>query len=290
MKVTLNTERFGAVVTDLPADLRDMTPADQRQLKDAFTEHGLLVLRGRPITTAEQISFSSTLGTLIDQAGQGDYWFNLTNLGGGYDGPLCFHADFSNNQGLLSGACLYASVLPNGPTATIFADTGAAYADLPAEMLERIADLRSVHAAVVHGTVVDAPLRHRPETACEPRAEHPLVLRHPDTGKPMLFVSDMQTERILGLPKNESDALLNELAAWIQQDKYVYRHQWQLHDLVAWDQVMMQHSRASERVEGERTLRRTSFTHPLYAERCQARFDSMGGRGGRSGSQAKVMA
>lgn len=110
LRITPSTEKFGAVITDVSPDLRELTDVEQDQIRAAFAVHGLLVFRaGREIAIEEQIAASRVLGTLIDQAAQGQCWFNITNLGGGYDGPLCFHADFSNSEGLLTGACLYAS-------------------------------------------------------------------------------------------------------------------------------------------------------------------------------------
>lgn len=289
MKIAALEGSPGAVVTDLPADLRDLAPGESEMIRAAFAEYALLVFRGREIEVEEQLALGAELGTLIDQAGEGNWWFNITNLGGGYDGQLCFHADFTNTPGLLTGAILYGAVLPRNPTATEFAHTGAALEALPAELRARIADLRAVHASVLPGTIVDQPLRHQIERAHGDRAEHPLVLEHPETGKPMLFVNDMQIERVVGMSVEESTALLDELSGWIQRPEFRYRHQWQLHDVVVWDQVVMQHSRAAETTDGERTLRRVSFTHPSYAQECQANFTSLGGSAGRSGSQVKVM-
>lgn len=289
MKFSANGDGPGAVVTDLPGDFRDLSPDERTALCDGFDTFGLLVFRGREMPVEEQMALCAELGTLIDQAAQGQGWFNITNLGGGYAGKLCFHADFSNSRGLLTGASLYASALPSGPTATIFADTGAAYAELPEILRARISRRLSVHAAVRPGTIVDEPLRHQSNRAADPRTVHPLVLEHPSTGKPVLFVNDMQTERIVDMEREESTRMLDELASWIQQPRFVYRHVWQLHDLVVWDQIVMQHSRAAERTEGERTLRRVSFTHPSYAAECQRSFDALGGRAGRSGEQAAVM-
>ena len=279
----------GAVVTDLPTDFQNLSVDDREVIRNAFAKFALLVFRGREISVEEQMAVGSELGCLIDQAGQGKWWFNITNMGGGYDGELCFHADYSNSPGLLTGAILYGSVMPTGTTSTIFAHTGFALTSLPEDIRTKIADLRAIHAAVKPGTIVDTPLRHQPENATNPRAEHPLVLVHPGTGKPMLLVNDMQTEQIVGMTAAESTALLDELASWIQRPEYIYQHRWQLHDMVVWDQVVMQHSRAAEQIEGERTLRRVSFTHPVHAQACQAGFSALGGRAGRSGSQIQVM-
>lgn len=290
MKVTGMNHSPGALVTELPGDLTTASPAELDLIGAAFREYGLLVFRGRELAVEEQIAICAGVGSIIDQAGNGKGWFNITNRDGGYDGELCFHADLSHNQHLLTGASLYASVLPDGPTATIFAHTGLAYDELPPELRSRIRGRTGLHATMRSGQArPDTPVRHIPELAEDPRAQHPLEFVHPATGRTLLFVSDLQTERIAGMAWEESVALLDELAGWIQQPRFVYRHEWQLHDLVVWDQIMLQHSRAAESVCGERTLRRVSFTHPSYAEGCQRFFTSLGTRAGRSGTQKEVL-
>lgn len=278
------------MVTDLPDDFTNAPAASLSSMRAAFEEHGLLVFRGRELAIEEQIAICASLGAIVEQAGSGRSWFNITNRDGGYDGRLCFHADFSNTESLLTGASLYASALPDGPTATLFAHTGWALEALPETLRSRIRGARAIHSSMdADSATPDVPVRRDPALATDPRAEHPVEFTHPGTGRSFLFVSDMQTERITGLSSQDSLAVLDELTRWVQQPRFVYRHQWQLHDLVVWDQIMMQHSREAETVRGERTLRRVSFTHPVYAEGCQRFFSSMGSRGGRSGRQKQVL-
>ena len=280
----------GAMITDLPHDFTAASSAELDQVRAAYGEYGLVVFRGRELAIEEQLAICASLGTIVEQAGAGRSWFNITNQGGGYDGKLCFHADFSNTDHLLTGASLYASALPDGPTATLFAHTGWALEALPATVRSRIRGARAVHSNMENTPATPAtPVRHAPALAMDPRAEHPIEFAHPGTGRSFLFVSDLQTERIVGMGEQNSLALLDELTGWVQQARFVYRHQWQLHDLVVWDQIMMQHSREAESVHGERTLRRVSFTHPMYAEGCQSFFASLGDSGGRSGKQEQVL-
>lgn len=291
MKIASLGDNLGGIVLDLPIDFTHLSLPDRDAIAEAYDEYGLLLFRGRELSVDEQIAICNITGKVVDQAGNGKNWFNITNLGGGYEGRLCFHADYSNTENLLTGASLYASVLPNGSTATIFAHTGRAFSALPEELRTRMHGRRAVHAAMRDGgpTTPETPVRHQPQLAIDPRAEHPLEFVHPKTGESLLFVSDLQTEYIRGMDPEESVQLLDELSAWIQQPQFVYRHQWQLYDLVLWDQIVMQHSREAESVEGERTLRRVSFTYPKWHELCQEFFTSLGGRAGRSGQQKVSM-
>ena len=277
----------GAIVRDMPGQFTTLAPADADTLRVAYGEFGLLVFRGRQLAVDEQLAICASLGSLVDQAGIGRFWFNITNLAGGYDGELCFHSDFSNAETLLSGASLYASVLPTGATATVFAHAGWALDAMPDEGRHRLDGLRAIHCAMDGGTP-ESPIRRQAERACGPRAEHPVIMTHPETGRRFILLNDLQTEAIQGLAESESMALIDELNNWIRQPQFVYRHEWQLHDLVVWDQLVMQHSRAKEVTEGERTLRRVSFTFPGWLEGSQQFFDSLGSAAGKSGTQDTV--
>lgn len=69
----------------------------------------------------------------------------------------------------------------------------------------------------------------------------PVVRTHPETGRKALFVSEHFTTRILGVPEDESRALLAELFAHSVQPQFQYRHRWQAHDLVFWDNRSVLH-------------------------------------------------
>src|SRR5262249_9659821 len=80
---------------------------------------------------------------------------------------------------------------------------------------------------------------------------------HPRTGAKLLCVSDIHTARIEGLSNDESVALIDELCAHIAKPEHCYEHQWQLHDLIVWDNIALHHARGVNDLSvGPRTLRR----------------------------------
>jgi taurine dioxygenase len=64
---------------------------------------------------------------------------------------------------------------------------------------------------------------------------HPVVRTHPDTGRKALFINEGFTLRILDMAAGESDELLKYLFAHSAEPRFIYRHRWQPHDLVFWD-------------------------------------------------------
>lgn len=269
------TNGLGAFAVGAPDDFTAMTSDEVDTLREAFGEFGLLVFRGRKITLDEQFALCGSLGKCVDQPGSGRPWFNITTRDGSGAGTLNFHADFTNAPpgALLTGASLCATELPDDPTSTVYAHSGVALAELPSELRERIRGRTAIHSMPSAEADYRVPFRYQLGKTTEPLAEHPIEFVHPVTGRQVLYVSDMNTERVVGLDDAESTELLDELVAWLRRPRFVYRHTWQLHDLVVWDNVVMQHSRDVETVKGTRTLRRVPFTYPAWHAACQAFFD-----------------
>jgi alpha-ketoglutarate-dependent taurine dioxygenase len=85
----------------------------------------------------------------------------------------------------------------------------------------------------------------------------PIGMRHPRTGETVLYVSQQQTREIDGLPESESEALLEELFSHLYRAEALYEHDWRNGDLVAWDNIAIQHARPNVTLEGPvRTLRK----------------------------------
>jgi taurine dioxygenase len=88
---------------------------------------------------------------------------------------------------------------------------------------------------------------------------HPVVRTHPETGRKALFVSEHFTTRIVGLPEDESRALLAELFDHSTRPEHIYRHQWQPHDMVFWDNRSLMHLAAGCPDDQRRKLYRTTI-------------------------------
>ena len=86
---------------------------------------------------------------------------------------------------------------------------------------------------------------------------HPLVIRHPDTGRRALYVSPLITARIEGLSKTESDTLLEELFRYQEDDEIIFEHKWSAGDLVMMDNRSITHARRDFPAGEPRMLRRT---------------------------------
>jgi hypothetical protein len=140
------------------------------------------------------------------------------------------------------GSILRGIEVPPDGGDTLFANMYAVYEALPDDMKGRIRGLRVWHSH-------DQVLSHDPQLknagadyARLPAVNHPLVRRHPITGRLSLFLSPHTMVRIDGLPEEDGRALLDELTAFATQERFVYRHKWRRDDVILWDNRCTMHA------------------------------------------------
>lgn len=248
---------LGAEVCGLA--LRLPLSADEfARLHRAHLEHHVLVFRDQRITPAEQIAFSRRFGPLqihvlrqFQLAGHPEILIvsNIKQDGqpiGLGDAGHYWHSDLSYKQKPSLGSLLHAQELPSEGGDTLFANQHSAYESLDAEVRKTIATLKAEHTYLAKYEELRARNPWRPKLTEAQIAEvapvqHPVVRTHPETGRKALFVSEHFTTRIVGLPDDESRALLDELFAHSVKAEHVYRHKWQAHDMVFWDNRSVMH-------------------------------------------------
>jgi alpha-ketoglutarate-dependent 2,4-dichlorophenoxyacetate dioxygenase len=170
-----------------------------------------------------------------------------------------WHTDSSFRQKSATWSLLHARVVPPSGGDTYFADTRAAYDALPEAMKEKLEGLVAEHSIWHSRGQRGGYVPTEAERAARPPARHPLVRRHPGSGRKALFIAS-HASHIVGWPLDEGRALLDELLAFATQERFVYRHQWRLGDLVIWDNRCTLH-RATPFASNDhkREMRRTTI-------------------------------
>ena len=172
-----------------------------------------------------------------------------------------WHTDMSYNELPPKASILHAIELPLVGGDTGFASTAAAYDALSDDMKERIAGLTCKHDSS-HNSV--GQVRKGFQEVYEdrediPGAVHPLVAEHPETGRKVIYLGRRARAYIQELDQAESDALLDELFAYITQPRFTWTQKWRLGDVVIWDNRCTLHRRDALDPNERRLLHRAQI-------------------------------
>jgi alpha-ketoglutarate-dependent 2,4-dichlorophenoxyacetate dioxygenase len=259
---------------------RPLTDAEVRQINAAMNEYAVLVWRGQPLTGQQQIDFAKSFGPLdlglkkvfkrkerlederlidisnVDAEGQvarRDSPKNLSNFAN-----QLWHSDSSFQNPRAAYSMLHAVVLPSWGGNTEFADLRAAYDALPERTKAEVRDLRAEHYALHTRILLGDEAYTDEQKKTIPPAVWPLVETHPGSGRKLLFVG-VHARQIIGWPTAESRMYLQDLLEHATQREFVYRHEWQVGDLVMWDNRSTLHRGRRYDIAERRELRRTTI-------------------------------
>ena len=272
MKIAPISDAGGAIVSGI--DLRrDLAPEDATAIRNAFLEYGVVVIREQDLNTEDQIRFcnamggTATRGKPADQrADDADSAYdgavhvvtNLTEdgkpLGSFGDGEVWFHHDGSFKEIPYAATVLYGMAVTSTGGETVFANMYMAYDRLSEATKKRIDGLDGLN---IYDYASTGRVDLEQDISNINHWVHPLVIRHPDTGRRALYVSPLITARIEGLSKTESDTLLEELFRYQEDDEIIFEHKWSAGDLVMMDNRSITHARRDFPAGEPRMLRRT---------------------------------
>jgi taurine dioxygenase len=167
-----------------------------------------------------------------------------------------WHSDVTWRACPSLGSILRAIEVPAVGGDTLWADMGAAYDGLSDALKERIDGLVAEHDWIpTFGLGMDPKTRDELRKDF-PAVEHPVVRTHPETGRKTLFVNRAFTQRIIGLPPEESSELLGLLYTQVTFPEYQCRYKWRAGDVAFWDNRSTQHYAASDYFPQRRVMER----------------------------------
>ena len=182
---------------------------------------------------------------------------------------LVWHQDMSYNELPPKASLLYGIETPSAGGETFFYNLYKAYATLPQALKSRIQALSCKHDATRNSSgQLRKGFEQRYSNAERPGAIHPLVVRHPETGRSSLYLGRRPNAWIVGLSDADSDALLDELWAHVQQGPHLWTQEWRQGDLVIWDNRCTLHRRNQLDPSLRRLMHRTQVrdkTRPVAA-------------------------
>lgn len=256
---------LGATITGM--DLKQpLSHDDLVALLRALGEHGVLRFPGQLISAAQLKQFSENFGKL--QVLSSSKYFEpglpevtiLSNIKkngvpiGKADAGQFWHTDMTYNRvvGFVNVLVAHAVPMRDGVPLgnTEFANTQAAYDDLPAEMKSRLANAKAVHYldnnwAQMAGKGSRPPLTEQQKRE-RPPVSHPVFLKHPISGRRVIFVNPSHVVNIEGFSTEESRQTLEYLYAHVMKPKYRYTHRWTVGDVLLWDHLGTWHNAVAD--------------------------------------------
>jgi taurine dioxygenase len=245
---------------------RTLSEKDVRAVRSALFEHGVVFFRDQHLTPEQHIAFAERfapinvnrffahatgypmIAEVRKEPGQ------KANIGGGW------HTDHSYDQIPALGSVLYAREVPPTGGDTLFASMYAAYDALSDGLKQTLEGMRACHSSR-HVFGAGNPRRAKsdlndriinPEFATQD-AVHPVVIRHPGSGRRALYVNPGFTLRFEGWTDEESRPLLEYLYRHASRPEFTCRFRWQPGSLAFWDNRATWHYALND-YQGERRL------------------------------------
>lgn len=240
---------------------REQPPELMQEIADAWLAYGLLVFRGQHLSPDDQRRFTSFFGDFQapragPRVGQDTMFIGNVPVDGIPsdipNGEMQFHQDGCYTERPTGRSFLYSLEIPSHGGNTLFASTARAYATLPADLQERILAY-DIHFDFDYDLTI-----RKPGWNVKSAFVHPLVIAHPETKAPLLFCNQLMAKEIVGLPPEESNALIDRLVEELERPDGVVEHVWQVGDFVVWDNLATVHARTDFDPKARRLLRRTT--------------------------------
>ncbi|MFF3492129.1 TauD/TfdA dioxygenase family protein [Streptomyces sp. NPDC002795] len=254
---------IGAEISGLDLS-KPLSPELREELNRALLEWKVLFFRGQHLTSERQREFARNWGELetnplLERGDSEDVVRFDKGAGGVPSYENVWHTDVTFRERPALGAVLQLREVPPFGGDTMWADMAAAYDNLSDEVKARIEGAEAEHDFLPGFRRFYGPERLAQWQELFPPVTHPVVRRHPETGRRMLFVNTSFTTRILGMERAESDRLLRLLYQQAHVPEFQVRFHWQPGDIAFWDNRATQHYAVADYGDARRVAERVAI-------------------------------
>lgn len=274
IEIVYSGGKLGAEIRGL--DLRTLDEDDFDVLHRVWLDRLCVLVRAQTLTDDDLIAFSRRFGDLdwapVQETGRrfveghpeiyvvSNVVENGVPIGSLGAGEATWHTDMSYVADPPKASILYAVEIPPTGGNTYFASMYSAFESLPDPLERRVVGLTLKHDATYNsGGYVRQGLVPLDDPTRSPGVFHPLVCKHPETGRRMLYLGRRRNAYIDGLTLAESEALLDELWSYATRDEFTWHHEWRVGDLVLWDNRCTMHRRDAFDPRERRIMHRTQI-------------------------------
>jgi alpha-ketoglutarate-dependent taurine dioxygenase len=238
------------------------------EVRALLEQRGVIIVRGANFSDMDMVAFAKSLGKMRMSGStdgiEGVLKVTLDKkespaLAEYFLGTFYWHMDDTYADVPPLATLLSPRALSKTGGQTEFANTYAAFEQLPEDKKQAVEGLRVVHKMEsAHRVYNKTPTAKQVSywRSFKPKT-HPLVWKH-RTGRKSLVLSTSATQ-VVGMDENESSALLQELTEWATQPRFVYQHQWKMGDLLIWDNTGTMHRVLPYDADSGRKLHRVTL-------------------------------
>ena len=260
-------------------DLRQpMDPETFQEIHDAWMEHLVVVFPDQPITDEEHVAFTRYFGepeifhqSIIRSRALKEI-FRVSNVDD--DNNLMppshptvqqvslaqlWHTDSSYRQMPCVGSLLHGVEISRTGGETQFINMYSVYDELPDSLKRQIENRRARHDFGNLHRLRDLKPLTEAEKAAMPPAWQPMVRRHPVTGRKSLYISPIYNDAVEGLEDAAARRLIEDLTAFADQARFTYKHRWEPHDVLMWDNRCTVHAVTPHDPTERRVMHRTTI-------------------------------
>jgi taurine dioxygenase len=242
---------IGAEILGLKAGV-PLAPGEVQAIEDVFKRRLVLRFRGTPLDPVQLMAFSRQFGELqphiakkyrLPEAPDVVLMTNQDEHGNfdkvGAERGVGWHSDLAYDWVPAKATFLHAVAIPDRGGNTKFLNMYMAYDEMPEHLRKRV---EGEFATFRNGG------RKRLNQGIHEKGEkieevvHPVIRVHPETGKKSIYANPYHVVAILGMPRAESDALLDELFAYCEQPRFEWQQQWKVGDTIMWENRSAWHS------------------------------------------------
>jgi alpha-ketoglutarate-dependent taurine dioxygenase len=262
-------------------DMRQpMDAATLQQVNDAWMKHLVVVFPGQHVTDHEHVAFTRQFGEpeifhqtslhLRSDAVREIFLVSNVDQHGRLMKPSApsqkqlsssqmWHTDSSYRPMPSAGSLLHGIEISRTGGITQFINMYMVHDDLPDSLRRQVEGRRARHDFSLLHTLVGNPPPSAAERAAMPPVWHPMIRRHPATGRKSLYISSIYNDAIEGLDDAAARRLIADLTEFAAQPKYMYRHEWEPDDVLMWDNRCTLHAVTPHDPGERRVMHRTTI-------------------------------
>jgi alpha-ketoglutarate-dependent taurine dioxygenase len=260
---------------------RPMDAATTQAVIDAWTRHLVLVFPEQDITDQEHVAFTrhfgdpeifhqTSLGLRADRVKE---IFLVSNVNADTDQVMKpsepsqkqlssarqWHTDSSYRPMPSMGSLLHGIEISRTGGVTQFINMYMVYDELPESLRRQVEGRKARHDFAMLSRLTGAPAPTGKEREAMPPVWHPLVRRHPVSGRKSLYISTIYNDAVEGMEDGAARKLIEALSDFAAQPKYMYRHAWSPHDVLMWDNRCTVHAVTPHDPDERRVMHRTTI-------------------------------